>query len=105
MEGGGGVERSALPLLARALHRRNHGLSCVYLLLFLSMNPSKLARVSRNIEMVETHNIALSLVRIQNAPGYQADEKKKRALYHAICMTNSFTTQERVNLRAALYLP
>lgn len=69
------------------------------------MNNAKLQRTSRNIEIVETHNLALSLNRINNAPGYDGDERKKRALYHAACMTNSFTTAERINLRIALNMP
>ncbi len=69
------------------------------------MNPAKLARVSRNIEMVETHNIALSLNRIANGPGYQRDAAKKRAIYHAVCMTCSFGSEEQKNLRIALNLP
>lgn len=66
---------------------------------------TKQHRETRQIELVETHNIALSLERMQKAAGYETDGRRKRALYHAVCMTNSFTTQERVNLRIALNLP
>lgn len=69
------------------------------------MSTTKQNRETRQIEMVETHNIALSLVRIQNAPGYDNDSRKKRAIYHAACMTNSFTNEEKKNLRIALNLP
>lgn len=69
------------------------------------MSTPKQRRETRQIEMVETHNLALSLIRIGNAPGYNADERRKRALYHAVCMTNSFNGEERKNLRIALNIP
>lgn len=60
---------------------------------------------THDIELVETGNIVRSLNRIAKAKGYEADERRKRAIYHAACMTSSFTHQERVNLRVALNLP
>jgi len=66
---------------------------------------TKLECQTRKVELVETDNIARSLRRIANGPGYDRDSAKKRALYHAVCMTNSFGGQERANLRVALNLP
>jgi len=70
-----------------------------------SMHTTKQQRETRQIELVETHNIALSLRRIGDAPGYNGDARRKRALYHAVLMEHCFTTQEQVALRAALNLP
>ncbi len=71
----------------------------------MSTDHQKLQRETRKIELVETHNIALSLQRIANAPGGYSDTPKKRALYHAICMTHTFSTDEQRNIRIALNLP
>lgn len=64
---------------------------------------SKQSRQTRQIEMVETHNIALSIHRIQNAPGYDSD-RWKRCFYHAIGMTSG-SFEEKKKLREALNLP
>jgi hypothetical protein len=66
---------------------------------------SKQNRQTRMIELVETHNIVLSLNRIRNAPGYDAGSLRwKRALYHALSMAYvEHSTIERV--RIALGLP
>lgn len=69
------------------------------------MSYTKQQRETRQIEMVETHNIALSLVRMGNALGYGVNDRRKRAIYHAVCMTDSFNNEERKNLRIALNLP
>lgn len=60
---------------------------------------------TEDIELVETANVVRSLRRLDKAAGYGADDRRKRAIYHAVCMTDSFTHQERVNLRVALNLP
>lgn len=60
---------------------------------------------TKDIELAETANMVRSLRRLDRAAGYGTDDRRKRALYHAVCMTNSFTHQERVNLRVALNLP
>lgn len=67
------------------------------------MKESKQDRETRNIELVETGNIAKSLNRLQNAP---AGCSAKRALYHAICMSYALTGfEERKLIREALGLP
>ncbi len=53
------------------------------------------------VELVETHNLALSLKRLQEGP--YDNERWRRALYHAAGMTCSRGTVEK--LRIALELP
>ena len=65
---------------------------------------SKQDRETRKIELVETNNIALSIARIRNAPGYSSDQKWKRALYHAILMATE-SWSEQAKIREALGLP
>ncbi len=64
----------------------------------------KQARETRQIEMVETHNIALSLRRLKKAPGYDTD-RWKRALLHALNMGYAGTPDERRKIREALSQP
>lgn len=55
------------------------------------------------IEMVETHNIALSIKRMRSAGPYDTD-RWKRALYHALGLCDiSRPIQEKI--RQALELP
>ncbi len=58
---------------------------------------------TRQIECVETHNLALCLDRlVQNYGMWRA----KRALYHAICMSQAINNfDERKAIREALKLP
>lgn len=57
------------------------------------------------IELVETGNIAISLMRIKNAPNADSDSVK-RALYHAITMSYAIMGwDDREKLRIALHLP
>ena len=62
-------------------------------------------RQTRHIEMVETHNIALSLMRIKNAPGYPTDLKWKRSLYHALLLAYCGSNTEQKAMREAIGLP
>lgn len=64
---------------------------------------TKQLRETRKIELVETHNIALSLDRL-NIDSYD-EGPRKRALYHALCMTISFSCAAREKIRIALELP
>lgn len=66
---------------------------------------SKQARETRQIEMVETHNIALSLWRIRNNCAGYDNERVKRSLYHALGMTGGLTNAEMAGIRAAMNLP
>lgn len=68
------------------------------------MNIQKQKRETRLIELVETHNIVMSLNRIANAPGYDP-RRWRRALYHAIGMAESPTDNTREKIRIALELP
>lgn len=60
-------------------------------------------RVTDQIEMVETHNLALSLRRLKDIGPYDQD-KWKRALYHAIVMTYTPRLVSE-KIRIALELP
>lgn len=64
---------------------------------------TKQLRETRKIELVETHNIALSLTRLQAVGSYEGPAK--RALYHALVMTNAFSFNARKAIREALELP
>ena len=68
------------------------------------MKESKQERQTRNTELVETGNIAISLKRIQKVDAYGNGRKWKRSLIHAVQMTGEcdFTVEK---LRVALGLP
>ena len=69
------------------------------------MKSSKQNRQTRMIELVETHNIYLSIQRIRNAPGFDGDGLRwKRALYHALGMAGGAHSQVE-KIRVALGLP
>lgn len=61
-------------------------------------------RDTRKIELVETNNIAVSILRIRHAPGYDSS-RWKRALYHAMLMSYAGTSLEQELVRKALGLP
>lgn len=62
------------------------------------------ARQTRKIELVETHNIALSLDRLGGS--YKSAYSAKRALYHAITMCGiNWKYETLVKIREALELP
>lgn len=64
---------------------------------------TKQLRETRKIELVETHNLALSLERIN---GSNCHGSWKRALYHAISMSNVWQSREQMTkIREALELP
>ncbi len=61
-------------------------------------------KTTNRVELVETHNIALSLRRIMDMPGY--DPKNwRRALYHAIAMSFVSDGTELEKIRQAMGLP
>jgi hypothetical protein len=60
-------------------------------------------RQTRKVELVETHNLALSLQRLREV-GYLEDALR-RALYHALCMTSAFDHNTRQQIRQAMKLP
>ena len=60
-------------------------------------------RETRKIELVETHNIALSLDRLREGP--YDDGKWRRALYHAMAMSSGTSRPELERIRVALELP
>lgn len=67
------------------------------------MSNSKQLRETRKIELVETHNISLSLDRLRDAPGWD-QWRWKRAIYHALGMSGIDSgTLEKI--RQALELP
>ena len=56
------------------------------------------------LELVETHNLALSIMRLKGGAGGYDDGRWKRALYHALCMTvHEYNIKRKV--REALELP
>lgn len=67
------------------------------------MKTTKQQRETRLNELVETHNIALSLGRLTSGP--HDTERWKRALYHALTMDGSASTGALEKIRVALGLP
>ena len=66
---------------------------------------TKQNRQTRQIEMVETHNIALSLRRLYDSGPYDS-LRWKRAFYHALLMAHtSASFEEKALIRQALRLP
>jgi hypothetical protein len=65
---------------------------------------SKQLRETRKIELVETHNIALSLDRLTSAP-YDNGDRWRRALYHALAMARIADKDLLTKIRIALDLP
>lgn len=68
------------------------------------MKTTKQERETRLSELVETHNIALSLNRLSNTPPYDTG-RWRRALYHALLMSAGPGYEERQKIREALKLP
>ena len=64
---------------------------------------TKQQRETRLTELVETHNLALALKRLDEAPYEPA--RKRRALYHALTMSSGFGRDELQKIREALSLP
>lgn len=61
-------------------------------------------RSSKQVEVVETHNLLLSLNRIHNARGF-GGSRWKRALYHALGMFGQIGFTELQEIRKILRLP
>ena len=63
-----------------------------------------MSRKTEHIELVETHNLALSINRLRSGyPSYD-EGRWKRALYHAVCMTiHEWETKQKI--REALKQP
>lgn len=61
------------------------------------------------LELVETHNLALSLKRMMAGDGmrlsYDAGMRARRSLYHAILIADLGGSNMKTALRAALELP
>jgi len=64
----------------------------------------KQEKTTQLTELVETHNIALSLKRIRSAPGYD-DARWRRALYHALAMSYVASNSELEQIRVAIKIP
>jgi hypothetical protein len=64
---------------------------------------AKQQRETRLTELVETHNIALSINRLGGAP--YDDGRWRRALYHALSMSDQAHRDILVKIREALDLP
>ena len=68
------------------------------------MKTKKQDRETRLNELVETHNLALSLRRLREAGPYD-NGRWKRALYHALGIAICADRTELGKIRAALTLP
>lgn len=56
------------------------------------------------VELVETHNLALSIKHLRSGGGGYDEGRWRRALYHAICMEiNEYDVKRQI--REALKLP
>jgi hypothetical protein len=66
---------------------------------------TKQLRETRKIELVETHNIALALNRLEKYSQSWDSRQWKRALYHALCMSSAPNDDHRRKIREALELP
>ena len=59
---------------------------------------------TQKVELVETHNLAVSIQRLRSGDGGYDDGRWRRALYHAICMqVNEWDIRQKI--REALKLP
>lgn len=67
------------------------------------MRTTKQQRQTNLAEMVETHNIALSIKRLSAAP-YDAN-RWRRALYHALSIGDQVNSAALTKIREALELP
>lgn len=68
------------------------------------MKSTKQVRETRLNELVETHNLALALNRLNDATPYDSG-RWRRALYHALCMRGMGSPEVRKKIREALELP
>lgn len=67
------------------------------------LNRAKQLRTTRKAELVETHNLMLSLDRLAGPPYDNA--RWKRALYHALAMSQVADRDQLERIRATLGLP
>ena len=65
---------------------------------------TKPLRNTRLVELTETHNLYLSFVRLAKIKGWNS-EPMKRALYHAMLMSEQFQNSNLEKVRIALELP
>lgn len=68
------------------------------------MKIPKQERETSLAELVETHNLSLSLKRLENSVPFDHG-RWKRALYHALCMNGAGDPNMRTKIREALGLP
>jgi DNA-directed RNA polymerase subunit F len=68
------------------------------------MNKTRQLRQTELIELVETHNIMISVNRIINAPNTYDQQRWKRAVYHALSLAHVGDITIR-KVREALELP
>lgn len=68
------------------------------------MRSARQLRETQLSELVETHNLALALRRLECGSPLDT-ERWKRALYHAVCMNYTGSGIFRQKLREALELP
>ena len=64
---------------------------------------NKQLRETRKVELVETHNIALSIERLNGRP--YSNERWRRALYHGLAMSGAPGRTILEKIRIALELP
>lgn len=64
-----------------------------------------MSKSTEKIEIVEAHNLSLSLRRLRNAPGYSVYGKWQSALYHALVQTSGLSEPKLTTIRQALGLP
>jgi len=62
-------------------------------------------RTTNQIEIVETHNLATSINRIRFQSRGHDPRRWKRALYHAIAMTDALGFEDLKAIRLTLGLP
>jgi hypothetical protein len=70
----------------------------------MSLDRARLRTETRKVELVETHNLLLSLERLSDAGPYDSD-RWKRALYHALSMASAPSRSTIEKIRQALELP
>lgn len=59
---------------------------------------------TENMELIETHNLTISLKRLAQVSG-RGELPMKRALYHAIGMAYALSHNQRAKIREVLELP
>jgi len=62
-------------------------------------------RTTNQIEIVETHNLVTSINRVRLQSRGHDPRRWKRALYHALAMTDALTFEDLKSIRTVLGLP